>query len=212
MLNHFHGRRGLFNKYCRLALSTLAKTLFPFFRHTIPNVRLAVVTTLNSFMLVPSLPTDWVAMPFVSLLLQNLVCEERPDIRQASLSAWKTSLSLLSLSPGRMENVITQQLILDWFAVVMTPIGIPIDASAFYNPSITVEGALPVERHNVDKNMLAQDLSLITVEVTFKARIATAQALACLMVYWPAEVIIFTTILMQDIDILISISSSSKTP
>lgn len=108
--------------------------------------------------------------------------------------------------------MITQQLILDWFAVVMTPIGIPIDASAFYNPSITVEGALPVERHNVDKNMLAQDLSLITVEVTFKARIATAQALACLMVYWPAEVIIFTTILMQDIDILISISSSSKTP
>ncbi|KAF8969946.1 SNF2 superfamily chromatin remodeling protein [Flammula alnicola] len=170
-----------------LPLSTLAQTLFPFFRHTIPNVRLAVVKTLDSFMVVPSLPTDWVATPFVSLLFQNLVCEERSDIRDASLAAWKTALLILSSSPGRMENVITQQLILDWYSIVMTPIGVTIDASAFHSPSLTSEGAVPVERHNVDKNMLAQDLSLITIEVTFKARIATATALACLMVFWPIE-------------------------
>ncbi|KAF9483874.1 SNF2 superfamily chromatin remodeling protein [Pholiota conissans] len=170
-----------------LPLSTLAKTLFPFFRHTIPNVRLAVVKTLDSFMLVSSLPTDWVATPFVSLLFQNLVCEERSDIRDASLSAWKTALSILSLYPGRMENVITQQLILNWYAIVMTPIGIAIDTSAFHNPAIAVEGALPLERHNVDKNMLTQDLSLITVDVTLKARIATAKALASLMMHWPIE-------------------------
>jgi TATA-binding protein-associated factor len=149
---------------------------------------LAVVKTLDSFMLVPSLPTDWISTPFVSLLFQNLICEERTDIRDASLSAWKTALSVIAPSPGRMENVVTQQLILDWYAIVMTPIGIAIDTSAFHNPSIAVEGALPLERHNVDKNMLAQDLSLITVDVTFKARIATAKALASLMIHWPAEV------------------------
>ena len=43
------------------------------------------------------------------------------------------------------------------------------------------------ERHNVDKNMLAQDLSLITVEVTLKARVAGATALAYLIVFWPVS-------------------------
>ncbi|KDR81493.1 hypothetical protein GALMADRAFT_239466 [Galerina marginata CBS 339.88] len=169
-----------------LPLSTLAQTLFPFFRHTIPNVRLAVVKTLESFMMVPSLPKDWVAAPFICLLFQNLVCEERSDIRDVSLSAWQTALVLLSDSPGRI-SIITQQLILDWYGIMMTPLGVSIDVSAFYNPSLAVDGSIPPERHNVDKNMLTQDLSLITVEVTLKARIATATALAYLMVYWPFE-------------------------
>ncbi|KAJ3516729.1 hypothetical protein NLJ89_g947 [Agrocybe chaxingu] len=170
-----------------LPLSTLAQTLFPFFRHTIPNVRLPVVKTLHSFMFVPSLPQDWIATPFLSLLFQNLICEERPDIRDASLSAWQTALSILTKSVGRMENVVTQQLILEWYAIVMTPLGVAIDASTFYNPSVPVSGALPLERHNVDKNMLAQDPSLITVSVTLKARVAAANALAYLMTCWPAE-------------------------
>ncbi|KAF8163184.1 SNF2 superfamily chromatin remodeling protein [Crassisporium funariophilum] len=170
-----------------LPLSTLAKTLFPFFRHTIPNVRLAVVNTLNSFMVVTSLPKDWINTPFVSLLFQNLVCEERPDIRDASLSAWQTALSILCDCPGRIEKVISQQLILDWYAIMMTPLGVAVDASGFYNPSVIDDGAIPAERHNVDKNMLAQDSSLVTVEVTLKARISTATALADLMIYWPTE-------------------------
>ncbi|KIM49246.1 hypothetical protein M413DRAFT_438417 [Hebeloma cylindrosporum] len=170
-----------------LPLSTLAQTLFPFFRHTIPSVRLAVVQTLNSFMVVPSLPKDWVATPFMSLLFQNLVCEERSDVRDASLSAWKTALSILSSSPGRIENVVTQQIILDWYAIVMTPLGVAIDVSAFYNPSFAVAGVVPIERHNVDKNMLAQDPSLITTEITLKARIAAATALANLMIFWPTQ-------------------------
>lgn len=141
-------------------------------------------------MVVPSLPKDWVATPFMSLLFQNLVCEERSDIRDASLSAWKTALSILS-SPGRMENVVTQQIILDWYAIVMTPLGGAIDVSTFYNPSLAVAGVVPIERHNVDKNMLAQDPSLITAEITLKARIAAATALANLMFFWPTQVMKF---------------------
>lgn len=181
----------------RLPLSTLAQTLFPFCRHTIPNVRLAVVKTLESFMVVPSLPRDWVNTPFLSLLFQNLICEERSDIRDLSLSAWQTALSILGDSPGRMENVVTQQLILDWYATMMTPLGVAVDSSAFYNPSVPVNGALLAERHNVDKNMLTQDLSLISVEVTLKARVAAATALAYLMIYWPQEVSLFSTLIIS---------------
>ena len=171
-----------------LPLSTVAQTLFPFCRHTIPNVRLAVVKTLGSFMIVPSLPKDWVNTPFLSLLFQNLVCEERSDVRDLSLSVWRTALSILGDSPGRMENVVTQQLILDWYATMMTPLGVAVDSSSFYNPSVPANGAMLAERHNVDKNMLSQDLSLISVEATLKARVAAATALAYLMIYWPKEV------------------------
>ncbi|KAF9453249.1 SNF2 superfamily chromatin remodeling protein [Macrolepiota fuliginosa MF-IS2] len=170
-----------------LPLSTLAPTLFPFFRHTIPNVRLAVVKTLASFMAIPNLPRDWVSVPFLCLLYQNLICEERSDIRDASLSAWRDAFSLLSSNTDFLPSQISQQLTLDWYSVTMTPIGIAIDTSTFYLPSSAsnTDGAL--ERHNVDKNMLAQDLSLVPIETIFKARVATATALAYQLIYWPKD-------------------------
>ncbi|TFK42701.1 SNF2 superfamily chromatin remodeling protein [Crucibulum laeve] len=166
-----------------LPLPTLAETLFPFFRHTIANVRLAVVKTLASFMSVPSLPRDWISTPFLCLLFQNLIVEERSDIRSASLSAWRTALSIMSGSPERMHSAITQQRILDWYAIMMTPLGVVIDITPFYHPA-TMEGDVAPERHNVDKNMLAQDISLVPVEVTLKARVAAATSLAQLMMFW----------------------------
>lgn len=170
-----------------LPLSTLAPTLFPFFRHTIPNVRLAVVNTLASFMAVPHLPRDWVSVQFLRLLFQNLICEERSDIRDASLSAWRDAFCLLSSIPDFFSSQISQQLTLDWYAVAMTPIGIVIDTSTFHLPSNASGSDGALERHNVDKNMLAQDLSLVPLEVIFKARVAAATALAYQLVYWPSE-------------------------
>ncbi|KAL4259712.1 TATA-binding protein-associated factor Mot1 [Pleurotus pulmonarius] len=170
-----------------LPLSTLAPSLFPFFRHTIPNVRLAVVKTLDSFMNVPTLPRDWVSSSFLRLLFQNMVVEERQDVRDSSLVAWKTALSILAETPGRMNDTITQQHILEWYAMMMTPLGVPIDPSAFFHPSLANEGDAPVERHNVDKNMLAQDQSLISVEVTLRARVAAATAMSRLIFSWSED-------------------------
>ncbi|KAF9265748.1 hypothetical protein L218DRAFT_997145 [Marasmius fiardii PR-910] len=186
-----------------LPLKTLAPTLFPFFRHTIANVRLSVVQTLHSFMTVESLPRDWISVSFLQLLFQNLVVEERSDIRDASLSAWRTALSLISTITGWMESHITQQVILDWYAIVMTPLGMPIDPAPFYRPTLTIDGGTP-ERHNVDKNMLAQDLALITTEVIYKARIAASTALALLIMFWPKETVsvdeMFQPILLHYVD------------
>lgn len=169
----------------RSSLSDLAITLFPFFRHTIPSVRLAVVQTLHSFMQVQSLPRDWIHSPFLRLLFQNLVVEERLDIRDASLAAWNTALSILSSTPGSIESACTNAAILDWYDITLTPLGTPIDATKFYRPVI---GDTAPERHNVDKNMLAQDLSLISIKATLKARVAAAKALAQLMVFWSLSV------------------------
>jgi TATA-binding protein-associated factor len=151
-------------------------------------VRLAVVKTLASFMTVPTLPRDWIAAPFLRLLFQNLIAEERADIRDASLAAWRIALTVLAEKPGWIDSVVTQQLILEWYAIMMTPLGVAIDPAAFYRPSVTNVGDAAPERHNVDKNMLAQDPSLITNEVTLKARVAAATSLAQLIVFWPANV------------------------
>ena len=45
------------------------------------------------------------------------------------------------------------------------------------DPAAASVGVDLAERHNVDKNMLAQDLTLVPIEVVFQARIAAATAL-----------------------------------
>ena len=47
------------------------------------------------------------------------------------------------------------------------------------------------ERHNVDKNMLAQDLALVPVETVLKARVAAAAALAHVIASWDNNVRVF---------------------
>ncbi|KAI0781371.1 SNF2 chromatin remodeling protein [Trametes elegans] len=166
-------------------ITSLAPTLFPFFRHTIANVRLAVVKTLHTFMTVEHLPRGWITVPFLRLLFQNLIVEERSDIREATLATWRETLSILSATSGWMESCVTQPLLLEWYAVLMTPLGLPLDASTFYDPTVTNDNAGPSERHNVDKNMLAQDLSLIPIEVVIQARLAASSALAYIIAFWP---------------------------
>ncbi|KZT70176.1 SNF2 superfamily chromatin remodeling protein [Daedalea quercina L-15889] len=168
-------------------ITVLAPTLFPFFRHTIANVRLAVVNTLQTFMTVTSLPKDWMTLPYLRLLYQNLIVEERADIRDTTLAAWRLVFPIIGSVTGWLESLVTQQVLLEWYAVLMTPLGLPLDASAFYDAAAAMEQDGVSERHNVDKNMLAQDLALVPVETVLKARVAAASALAYIIAFWPNE-------------------------
>ncbi|KAI6009398.1 hypothetical protein F5J12DRAFT_891501 [Pisolithus orientalis] len=193
----------LANPDLSLPLIELAPMLFPFFRHTIPNVRLAVVQTLLSFMTVPSLPRDWVSTFFLRLLFQNLIVEERADIRAASLAAWRTAMEVISSDQDLIKRIVQQQTVLDWYAVMMTPLGVPIDSSTFYRPTFGDDGpGDTTERHNVDRNILAQDLALISPEVNLQARVAAATALALLIAYWPPSSVdeLFQPILVHYMD------------
>ena len=176
-------------------MSLLAPTLFSFFRHTIPNVRHAVVKTLHSFMSVSSLPRDWLSVEYLRLLFQNLVVEERSDIRKATLEAWKLVTDILSERQDWLQGLVPQQTLLDWYAIMMTPMGTPLEKTLFYDPAAASSGSDPAERHNVDKNMLAQDLTLVPMEVVIQARVAAATALAYVTARWPTTVsIILATV------------------
>ena len=138
-------------------------------------------------MTVPTLPKDWISGPFLRLLFQNLIVEERADVRDATLSTWNMVLTILRSEDGWMESSITQQLLLEWYAVLMTQMGMPLDVSTFYDP-LVANGADATERHNVDKNMLTQDLSLISTEVVLQARVAGSKAMAAVVNFWPYTV------------------------
>ena len=139
-------------------------------------------------MTVPTLSKEWVTERFLRLLFQNLVVEERSDVRDSTLATWNTALETLSANYGYLENLITQQVLLEWYAVLMTPLGVPIDASTFYHASSAADVDPAAERHPIDKNMLTQDMGLVPVEVIWKARLASAVALAKITALWPIGV------------------------
>lgn len=179
-IKHLHSR----------PLSVLAPMLFPFFRHTITNVRLAVVKTLHSFLQVSSLSRDWISNHFLRLLLQNLVVEEKTDVRDATLATWNTAIQVLcSLYTDSglvlLEYLIPPELVLEWHEIVMTPFGTAIDTSRLYNPASSAD---ITERHNIDKAMISQDFGLVSQELVLKGRVAAASALATLINAWPREV------------------------
>lgn len=150
------------------------------------SVRLAVVETLHSFMHVTSLPKDWINSHFLQLLFQNLVVEERADIRIATSAVWRTALGILSAQPEWLQSTVNPQLLFDWFSLTTTPIGTPLDQTVFFDPNADADAdsVAVAERHNVDKNMIAQDLTLISQDTVWLSRIAASYALAYMISLW----------------------------
>lgn len=168
-----------------LSLSSLIPRLFPFIRHTITSVRLAVLNALRAFLSVSALPKSWVDDRLVRLLFQNLIVEERESIRVASRAAWQDSMAVLvggnSQSSDHLVQITSPHLN-GFFTILMTPLGSPIDFSLFYRATSAVTSR---ESHNVDKNMLAQDLALVGVDTVIRGRLGAAQALGSIMAQWP---------------------------
>ncbi len=163
-------------------LGQLIPLLYPFFRHTIPNVRLSVVNTLHNFLSVSSFPDEWIDPFMMRLLMQNLIVEDRLDVRDVTLRVWRLCIMKLNASPSRLQLTIGP-LIRDWFTLIMAPLGTPMDVGLFYQPRSGVD-----QGHNVDKNMVQQDLSLVSSETILRARVVACRALAIALAVWPIEV------------------------
>ena len=112
--------------------------------------------------------------------------EERSDVREATYRAWKATLAALKTADGLLESMITPCLH-DWFGILMTPLGTPIDTSVFYNPSFQVGDGLE-HAHPLDKPMVTQDLSLVSMETIIRGRLIASKALAVMFAVWPVEV------------------------
>ncbi|KAI9495302.1 hypothetical protein BDB00DRAFT_870456 [Zychaea mexicana] len=117
----------------RCSLADLVPRLYPFFRHTITGVRVAVLNTLLTF-LECGTAAEWLDERVYRLVFQNLVVEEKPPILEKTLAVWRD----LTIA-GRVDTQLvlngTQNWLGSWFEVAMTPIGQPLDvAQHFYKP------------------------------------------------------------------------------
>ena len=146
--------------------------IYPYIRHTIPTVRLAVAKALRTFATVEIDRMDWMYDKFFSLLYQNLVLEERPDVRAVTFDAFIAAVNEVEQNGG-LDGTVGCNLE-DWYEIAMTPIGLPLDNNLFVRVGKGSSG------YNVDKPMLAGDVSLVPIEKMLETRISAAKALAFL--------------------------------
>ena len=153
----------------------LISRIYPFLRHPITSVRRAVVSVLHRFITAQDLDrTDWMMTEFFSLMFENIVLETLPDIRETSWKAFDAGLQEVHSESGEVLTIIDPD---NWYSLVMTPIGKPLDPKAFVQVPKKKAG------HDIDKPMMQGDVGLVDTEVMWATRIEAAKALASLRQY-----------------------------
>ncbi|WVQ82019.1 hypothetical protein IAT38_004147 [Cryptococcus sp. DSM 104549] len=164
--------------------TNLISRIYTFSRHPIASVRLAVASILLRVSSIPTIPRRWASDGFFSFLFQNLILEERADIRSTSARAFALALVETAGTPEGVDGTLGSE-VEDWYAMVMTPVGVALDEGLFRRPAgQTGQG----QGHNVDKAMMAGDMALVSVDTVLQTRIEGARALALLRRYALSEV------------------------
>ena len=183
-------------------LEKLVPQLFPFFRHAVTSVRLAVLRTLMTLAgLGKTIGTGWITVDLLRLLFQNFVLEERKDVISTSLELWTCLVDLLNdeqktSSGTSLVDDIVDPAIGILFALEMSPIGSSLDQRLFIS-YVSQQGrsqAAPVKKGgkksnavqglNIpqqDRAMMNQDLTVIVFDNVLHGRIAGATALGRLV-------------------------------
>jgi TATA-binding protein-associated factor len=148
---------------------------------------LAVIKSLYTFITVPDFErSDWMHAQVFSLLFQNLVLEERDDIRQLTFNAFVAAVTEVESEAGALDVTVEVSLE-EWYEMIMTPVGAPLDVKLFAKAT-SESGSARTMSHNVDKATMAGDLSLVPVDTMLQTRIAGAKALAMLRRYQMTDV------------------------
>ncbi|GAA6010257.1 hypothetical protein JCM11491_005414 [Sporobolomyces phaffii] len=188
----------------RTPLPLLIPRLFPFFRHTITPVRNSVLKTLLVFLDLSTLDSSrWVDARVYRLLFQNLLLEQRSEIRQASQECFAKCISLARRSPETLRAFVddVSPVLPTWFSILRSPIGLPLNPALFWSARESLAGNGVGVVHNVDKPMLNQDLALVSTEAILRGKIESAKAVGNLLSIWPSQLVdsSFGTFLEQDL-------------
>ncbi|KAF8977691.1 TATA-binding protein-associated factor mot1 [Entomortierella lignicola] len=181
-------------------LVNLIPRLNPFFRHTIPSVRLAVLNAILTFLQLKSI-AEWVDERVVRMVYQNLIVEEKKDILDLSLIVMKALVDHMSASEtSALITTVVGPHLQSFFTTLLTPIGTPLETRLFYSATghsatTVVEApsrgrkaqAAQNHSHNVDAGMLKQDLALVSTESVIRCRLSASKALGLIMAGWPQD-------------------------
>lgn len=123
------------------SFTTLVPRLYPFLRHTITNVRSAVLRALQTFLSIGDASTKgWVDGKTLRLVYQNLLVERNEPTLELSLAVWHSlSNTIIERDPQEFASHFLS-ISHDLFRLAMQPIGtsrnpIPMDTSYLMRPS-----------------------------------------------------------------------------
>ena len=128
----------------------LVPRLYPFFRHTITSVRLAVLKALSTFLRLKDLSTHgWVGGRVVRLIFQNILLERNEAVLKASYEVWQRLVSFMVANGYGNYASDVEPHIVPMIKATTQPIGqprnpIPMDAALFIKPSGVPMAALSV--------------------------------------------------------------------
>lgn len=118
------------------------------------------------------LAKDWLDDRLFRLLFENLMLEERSDVRSVTLTAWRTALAVADRTDSTLWPNILPHFV-NWFSLALAPINGPLPRALFLMAR-TLEG----ESHIVDKGMMAGDMSLLSWDIVIRNRLEATDALA----------------------------------
>jgi len=193
------------------SFGVLIPRLFPFLRHTIRTVRLAVLRALRTFLGIKQQKgTTWISSRAMRLLFQNVLLEQNEEIRELSLTVWTELIS--TVSALELQSLYQDCLHLT-ASLLFTPIGtarnnVAMESNLIIRPSgqvwtpAVVKSDKPIGRkekkkfvedwsasqnkpHNLDGPVIRGDVELVGEDVMIRTRISGAKALARLIAIWP---------------------------
>lgn len=195
------------------SFGVLIPRLFPFLRHTIRTVRMAVLRALRTFLGIKQQKgTAWISARAMRLIFQNVLFEQVEDIRELSLSVWTDLIS--SIPPSEIQSMYGQSLH-PTSSLMFTPVGtsranISMDSNLIIRPSgqtwtpFTKTDKQSSKKskkkeqddwatsqnkpHNLDGPVIRGDIDLVGEDVLLRSRVSAAKALGRLMAIWPQDV------------------------
>lgn len=123
------------------SFGNLVPRLYPFLRHTITSVRLAVLRALTTFLQLEGDGTDeWVNGKALRLVFQNLLVERNEGVLKQSLQVWFELLKVLEQHGTFKADTDLLSHIQPLITLTMAPFGVPrypmaMKASLFIKPS-----------------------------------------------------------------------------
>ncbi|OCF37798.1 TATA-binding protein-associated factor [Kwoniella heveanensis BCC8398] len=159
-------------RFMEQAKAELMTRVYKFLRHPITAVRLSVVKILLEYAKNKEIPREWFEDDFFAFLFQNLLLEERADIRDITFETLEIATQEVEEQGCLTEEMLELK---DWYQLVMTPIGAPFDLDLFVKAKNTATMG-----HNIDKPLIAGDMSLVSTDTALNTRIAGATALSLL--------------------------------
>ncbi|CAI4218026.1 unnamed protein product [Parascedosporium putredinis] len=171
------------------SFTLLVPRLYPFLRHTITSVRLAVLKALMTFAnLGEDASQGWLNGRILRLIFQNIVVERDKETLNTSIELWLTLVKCLSHNPTHLAEEFGAH------AEAMLELALhPIDpqqrATKRRRKSTKVEEApVPSNTHDVDGHMIQGEVDLVGIEVLIRSRVSASRAMGFLMAKLPVQV------------------------